>query len=226
MIEYFENGDLAVFNGGKFRRDKRTGYYLSSKPIEGKRRRLHVVVWEHANGGVPARHHVHHIDEDKDNNELDNLELLSDSYHMHYHSAKYATENHDKIIQNLNNNARPKAIEWHKSDKGRKWHSEHAKETTANLVPQKYICESCGTSFYRKPLGQKKFCSNSCKSTARRISGVDNAQKTCEYCGGDYVGNKYQKTKYCSSACKDGAREKRKTSRTSECVQHGSREAS
>jgi hypothetical protein len=29
-VQYFENGDLAVFNGLKYRRDKKTGYYLNS----------------------------------------------------------------------------------------------------------------------------------------------------------------------------------------------------
>lgn len=43
MVQYFENGDLAFFNGVYFRRDKKTGYFLSStKP----RKRLHVYVWE------------------------------------------------------------------------------------------------------------------------------------------------------------------------------------
>ena len=45
MVEYLENGDLALYNGYKFRKDKRTGYYLSSRIINGKRRRLHVYIY-------------------------------------------------------------------------------------------------------------------------------------------------------------------------------------
>ena len=29
-VEYFENGDLAIFNELHFRKDKKTGYYLNS----------------------------------------------------------------------------------------------------------------------------------------------------------------------------------------------------
>lgn len=34
MIEYFDNGDVAVFDGYTFRRDKKTGYFLSAKKSE------------------------------------------------------------------------------------------------------------------------------------------------------------------------------------------------
>ena len=36
----------AYVDGYKFRKDSKTGYYLSSKKIDGRRPRLHVYVWE------------------------------------------------------------------------------------------------------------------------------------------------------------------------------------
>ena len=47
MLLYSNDGDVAEIDGYKFRRDTRSGYYLSAKPIKnGKRMRLHVYVWE------------------------------------------------------------------------------------------------------------------------------------------------------------------------------------
>ena len=44
MVEYSEGGDIALFNGNYFMRDKMTGYFLSSGKICGRRIRLHRAV--------------------------------------------------------------------------------------------------------------------------------------------------------------------------------------
>ena len=53
------------FNGLKFTRDDKTGYYLNST-IE---KRMHRYVWEFYNGPIPKGYDIHHKDEDKANNE-------------------------------------------------------------------------------------------------------------------------------------------------------------
>ena len=51
------------FDGRKFTRDEKTGYYLcSTKDLIGSRKRMHVYVWEYYNGLVPEGYHIHHID--------------------------------------------------------------------------------------------------------------------------------------------------------------------
>jgi hypothetical protein len=75
MIIY-ENG-YAIVNNLKFRKDKKTGYYLCGKLVNGKRPRLHRYIWELFNGTIPKGYDVHHKDHNKDNNEINNLELLT-----------------------------------------------------------------------------------------------------------------------------------------------------
>lgn len=65
MIQYVDNGDLAIFDGLSFRKDKKTGYYLNAKT----HKRLHVYVWEHFNGTIPKGYEIHHKDFNKKNNE-------------------------------------------------------------------------------------------------------------------------------------------------------------
>ena len=67
----------------------------------------------------------------------------------------------------------------------------------SHVKPQ--ACECCGAIF--QPLKASSYCSNACKSEARRQSGVDNVTKSCEVCGEDFVSNKYMKRCYCSRKC-------------------------
>lgn len=67
---------------------------------------------------------VHHIDENKDNNELSNLKLLTKKEHHDLHSRTLTDEQREARRKNMNEKARPAAIAWHKSEAGQKWHKE------------------------------------------------------------------------------------------------------
>lgn len=54
---------------------------------KGKLRFEHDVVWEKANGSIPKGFHVHHKNEDKLDNKLENLELLDPLTHKRLHSG-------------------------------------------------------------------------------------------------------------------------------------------
>ena len=197
MIQYFDNGDLACFDGLSFRLDKRTGYYLNAKT----HKRLHVYVWEFYNGEVPAGCHVHHKDMDKRNNEIENLQLLTADEHRAYHARNLSGERIAALRKNMDEVARPKAVEWHKSEAGAIWHKQHYQQMKNKLhVTKTFVCQNCGKEF-ESTKHEAKFCCNNCKSAARRKSGVDNIEKVCQKCGGVYIANKYQKTKYCPN-CK------------------------
>ena len=56
-----------------------TGYYVS------KGDRLHRWVWSQFWGDVPEGYHIHHVDGDKDNNALANLELIEAKAHNRMH---------------------------------------------------------------------------------------------------------------------------------------------
>lgn len=202
------------FEGRCFTRDENTGYYLcSTKSSDGKRKRMHVYVWEWYNGPVPEGHHIHHIDGDKANNSITNLELMKGTEHMSLHWRKYASGNHQRIIDNLDKKARPKAIEWHKSRVGRDWHKKHYNAMKQNLHRKyQFTCQHCGRAFETTQI-RAKYCSANCRSAARRASGIDNVIKYCQDCGGEYIGNKYAKTKYCK-LCKDKKHPRNRKSRS------------
>ena len=187
------------FNGLKFTRDDKTGYYLNSTI----RKRLHRYVWEYYNGEIPEGYHVHHIDHDKSNNDISNLELVEGKKHVTMHSTERALIEYEALVENLDNNARPKAIEWHGSSEGREWHKEQYEKYLGKWIKRKVIkkCEQCGSEFETIDNGKSKFCSNKCKAKWRRESGIDDEIRTCKLCGGEFTINKYSKAKYCSRSC-------------------------
>ena len=196
MIQYFDDGDLACFDGLSFRRDKRTGYYLNAKT----HKRLHKYVWEYFNGEVPEGYHVHHIDGDKTHNEIENLALMEKSEHVRWHNANMTDERKIAATDNLAQNAMPKAREWHQSVEGREWHKRHYEQYKELFNKrQTCICAVCGKEFEGD--AKSKYCSNNCKAAARRASGVDNEERRCAVCGKVFYANKYSKQKTCSREC-------------------------
>lgn len=189
------NENKIFVDGLSFVKDKKTGYYLSSQKIGKTRIRLHRYIWQKYNGEIPKGFDIHHIDKNKDNNDISNLQLLTITEHQKIHAIK--NEEELKILRQNIDKIRPLAIKWHKSEDGRQWHKKHAKEVYENLQEKEYVCQNCGKIFKKLPLGTNKFCSNKCKSAYRRKTGVDNVERTCEKCGKLFLINKYAKTKKC-----------------------------
>lgn len=201
MIEYKDG--YAIIDGYKFRKDKKTGYYLSNS-INGKRYRLHRYIYQKYNGEIPKGYDIHHIDKNKDNNEIENLQLLERNMHKQKHAKDITKEQREFYRKNMNEKARPKAIEWHQSIIGREWHKEQYKKTLANkkILIKKFICEYCGKEYTAITNGTNRFCSNNCKSAYRRKTGIDNEIRKCIKCNKEFIVNKYSYRKYCEKCTK------------------------
>ena len=197
-MEIIYENDYAIVDSLRFRKDKKTGYYLSTY-INGKRYRLHRYLYEKYKGNIPKGYEVHHKDHNKDNNNLNNLVLLSTKEHKLLHGRELTKEQREFYKNNLNEKARPKAIEWHKSEEAKEWHKEQYKKTLGNRKPQKLICEQCGKEYEVINNGTNRFCSNKCKSAWRRESGIDNETRKCIICGEEYICNKYSKKAKCDN---------------------------
>jgi len=72
-----------IFNGKKYS-IRANGYFMSTKP---PRALMHREVWESINGTIPDGCDIHHIDHDKANNSIDNLELYTKSDHARLFSS-------------------------------------------------------------------------------------------------------------------------------------------
>ena len=190
-----------IYDNISFTKDEKTGYYLSSKRINGQRKRLHVYIWEKHNGKIPKGAQVHHIDGNKASTDINNMELLLASEHMQRHWKEKTEEEIEGYRKRLKANAQEKAKAWHASAEGKEWHRQHALKQAEKTQEKEYVCRYCGAVFYAKPYGTNKFCSNNCKSKFRRESGVDNEKRVCVVCSKEFVVNKYSKSECCSRSC-------------------------
>lgn len=186
-----------------FTRDETTGYYLNST----NRVRMHQYVWLCEKGGIPKGYEIHHIDYDKSNNAISNLELMKINEHKAHHAKIQGDKN---VASGFLDGIRPLTKEWHASDEGIKWHKKHYAKTKDKLHAIKtFECDFCGAEFEACNNGLNRFCSNKCKSAFRRASGVDDITKECIICGKEFRINRYRKTKTCSRKCAGEYRSKK-----------------
>lgn len=76
--------EAICFNGNTY--TERANGYLAR--TDGNREYLHRDIWKHFNGEIPKGYDIHHIDEDRHNNKIDNLVLVAKDQHTRLHGFK------------------------------------------------------------------------------------------------------------------------------------------
>lgn len=202
-VSYSEDLRVAYFDGYKFRKDAKTGYYLSSRKTDiGRAERLHRYVWRFYNGDIPNGYHVHHVDENKAHNDIDNLSLIPKREHLALHGNERWERESEWMKKNLKENAVPASKAWHASEEGRAWHSVHGKKVADSIEPKTYVCEYCHKEYKAVNTGRNRFCSGACQSAFRRKNGIDNEKRVCVICGKEFYAGKYTHNRTCSKQCK------------------------
>lgn len=197
-----------TWNGRKYRRYPESRHqasrYYFQRSYSGGTALLHRDVWEHHNGPIPAGYEVHHIDHNPTNNAIENLALLSRAEHMGAH--QWSDERKASQREHLAR-IRPLTKAWHASPEGIAKHRETGGLAYAGFKPEPKPCAHCGKVFETRKLGNiDLYCSNACKSAARRASGVDDEIRACVVCGSSFTANKYTKIKTCCRSCGGVAR--------------------
>jgi hypothetical protein len=77
-----------MYDGLKWTISKSTGYYRSTTHRKNHLS-LHRYVWEKHNGKIPKGYDIHHLDGDKTNNDISNLECLPKPEHTRKYSPHH-----------------------------------------------------------------------------------------------------------------------------------------
>lgn len=169
---------------------------------------LHRDIWAAIHGPIPDGHDVDHIDGNPINNAIGNLQLLTEAEHHAKHApeqSKRGCERWAHMSDEQRAALLAAAAKWHGTAEGLAWHAENGKRVAAGMETVDCICEQCRAAYSVRKIHSTstRFCSNNCRSAARRASGVDDEERTCK-CGTAFVVNRYSKIRNCSLKCARG----------------------
>ena len=160
-----KNHEKSIYYEGHYYCPKGNGYYYNSH----LRKHLHQMVWITERGSIPKGYEVHHVDFNRENNDISNLVCITRAEHRRLHADLLTDEERQWRKSNLANTARPKASEWHKSEAGKEWHRQHIRQQIENGTLNKKImfkCTMCGKEFesVARNLNGNHFCSGACRA--------------------------------------------------------------
>jgi hypothetical protein len=202
-------GSIVEYDGLKWVKMPSGYYFVVRKNFDGQKN-LHRYIWVKYYGKIPDGYQVHHKDKNKENNDISNLELLTNNEHAKRHSYKDDTERYLKQLEHLNK-IRPKEVyQWSKEQdiEKREKHRAALKLAMSLIEKAERECKYCGKKFMANQFGVHSFCSNKCKSAWRRKSGVDNETRICICCGKQFLVNRHSRTETCDRHCSNVIRAK------------------
>lgn len=178
------------FDGLLFKLD-RGGHFTTST-----RDSIHRAVWIYYHGAIPEGNYViHHIDFDKGNNNISNLQLVTKSEHQYIHKP----------------NGKPKEKEFICDECGKKYiafdcgQASHfcskscRDKNKKKRITKVLICPQCGKEFETRRFNKTRFCSRECAQIYNHALAVEN--KTCPVCGKIFECYKYRNQECCSAEC-------------------------
>ena len=151
--EIFESKSLDTeeciwFNGNRYNKQK-DGYYRS---LNGKF--LPREIWKHFTGEIPKGYFIHHIDGDPSNNDLTNLQLMTQSEHrkLHMEIKKFVCAYCGKEFESRGQIGG--VCRFCSKECNSKWAYRNKFEIR--------ICEECGKEFKTNKYNKTKYCSKEC----------------------------------------------------------------
>lgn len=181
---------------------KLSGYYQSTTDIDGARRWLHRYTYEQERGPIPDGNHVHHVNGDKDNNDLCNLECLSGVRHREKHRADMVVFGNSP--QQLDHLASIRQLAM--AAKAGKYVSPRK---LRKCMSRERACAICGEKFTPAVTSNDSaaYCSAKCSHKVRNVypETAYEAPTTCAHCNQSFVPGRYAfgRKLYCSAACRD-----------------------
>lgn len=146
------------FCGKKYHKRKDDGHFYG---CGGKT--LHREVWKSFWGKIPAGFVIHHVDENKNNNNIENLQLVSRAEHARIHNSDICRFPKRKFICQMCGK------EYEATDNGKnKFCSQSCTQKNyAQSHPITKTCPYCGKEFSTRHK-KTKYCSSTCASRAYR----------------------------------------------------------
>lgn len=138
------------------------GYYRSC----GKSKlALHREVWAHEHGPIPEGYEVHHKNEDKGDNRLENLECLPLFVHR---SAHKQTPEHKAQAREAMKLGRIALAKWDAANPDHRKTAGYQRRAREKLPRVVKVCTQCSKTYESQQYeaARRRFCSRNCKGAA------------------------------------------------------------
>lgn len=178
------DAETQTFNGRKYR-IRKDGYFGGAAKVSGGL--LHRAVWEASNCAIPEGYEIHHVNGNRADNRLKNLQCMLISEHRSMHCSEPSKME--------------KMAAWHRSKEGHEWHKQQYEKNCRGKIHavSEKECGHCKETY--SGIGHQRFCSNKCKAAARRASGIDLVTRSCVICEAPFQIDKVFDTKTCGRSC-------------------------
>ena len=174
---------------------------------------MHRFVWAYFNGEIPGGYEIHHRDFNKENNDISNLELLTEAEHRKIHAEH---KKNRAVPQNATFVCAFCGKEFKAVNRGNNTYCSSQCRKKANYAQDKVerICLVCGKVFWSEKHRNARFCSRKCIGKANEKQEI----RICPQCGKEFSTFAASVRKYCSMKC---SRKSRKKSEIRECLKCG-----
>lgn len=181
------------FNGITYRLNA-GGHYATSAQI-------HRDVWRYYCGEIPeGSYEIHHIDFDKSNNDISNLQLMTRKEHRCLHNPK-GHRYGQQIAKEMTCDVCGKSYVGFDCGQATHYCSKYCLEKAKHeRLIKVLVCPNCGGEFTaRKFDNRTRFCSQQCAREYTHNQAVET--KTCPVCGKIFECFKYRQQECCSREC-------------------------
>lgn len=161
---------------------------------------LHREVWKFFHGEIPRGYAIHHKDFNPDNNNIENLQLITFSEHQKIHSAQKMK---DKICKSCGQHFMSKGSAFCSPSCYAKFFNAGLAENANYIVK---ICRHCGKEFVtpKKSPERAKYCSRRCLMLARherKRQALSDKTLICKNCGKEFPATEPHHKFFCSEKC-------------------------
>lgn len=180
------DGTHQNFLGFNFRQTK-GGHYSYNMGLQQ-------AVWLYHNGEIPQGHEIHHIDENKANNDIENLQALTKSEHKKLHAKKGMPV---RTMQKGEFYCKTCEKKFIAIKTGKNYFC--SKKCAYEFYKITKICEECGKEFKTSKFKSSRFCSIKCK--VENNSRNHHEIRICPVCGKEFSAKLSDKRVFCSRKC-------------------------
>lgn len=174
-----------------------TKYNKSAKGFFSRNASIHRVVWAYFNGEIPEGYDIHHVDGNKGNNNIENLQCMTAGDHQRLHIArgeKFPTKKKRFVCEVCGK-------EFYTVDRNvQRYCSPHCRDVSRyHREMTSKTCEWCGKVF-ETAHPESRFCSPACGAQSRYQNAL--IKKICPVCGKEFERVKSEQSETCSLSCR------------------------